>query len=70
MLKSTREAARLLNVKPTRLARAVWDGRIDPPAKGPGGAFAWSSADIRRASEALHGGTATVRLREGHASHE
>lgn len=55
MLCSTREAARLLDVKPSRLAKAVWDGRITPPPKGPGGVFAWNDLVIQEASMVLHG---------------
>ena len=48
--RSTRDVARMLGVNPSRLARAVWDGRLDPPMKAPGGAFLWTSEDIERAS--------------------
>jgi len=47
---STREVAALLGIPPGRLTRAVWDGRIDPPDKGPGGAFCWSEFNIHQAS--------------------
>jgi len=47
---STREAARLLQLNPSRLMRAIWDGRLDPPVKGPGGVFLWTDTDIERAS--------------------
>jgi predicted DNA-binding transcriptional regulator AlpA len=50
---STLQAAKTLGVSHSRLIRAVWDGRIDPPAKVPGGAFAWTEADINRASHVL-----------------
>jgi hypothetical protein len=52
-LRSTRDVARLLRIGVSRLARAVWEGRIDPPAKGPGGAYLWTRRDIERASWAL-----------------
>jgi DNA-binding transcriptional MerR regulator len=52
-LRSTRDVARLLGIGVSRLARAVWEGRIDPPAKGPGGAYLWTRRDIERASWAL-----------------
>ena len=48
--RSTREVARLLRLNPSRLARAVWDGRLHPPEKAPGGAFLWTPEDIERAS--------------------
>jgi hypothetical protein len=52
-LRSTRDVARLLGVGVSRLARAVWEGRVDPPAKGPGGSYLWTRRDIERASWAL-----------------
>jgi len=53
--KGTREVARLLGVNPSRLARAVWDGRLQAPARAPSGAFLWTEDDIRRASWAILG---------------
>ena len=47
---STRQVAIILGVKPASLAKAIWDGRIDPPAKGPSGNFLWQLRDIERAS--------------------
>lgn len=53
----TKEAASILGVPPSRLARAVYEGRIKPePAKRPGGPhgiFVWSREDLRRASLVL-----------------
>ena len=49
----TREAAARLGINPSRLLRAIWDRRFDPPQKGPGGSFLWTESDIRRASWAL-----------------
>ncbi len=49
----TREVAARLGISSSRLARAIWDRRIDPPQKGPGGAFLWTESDIRRASWCL-----------------
>lgn len=63
--RSTREAAELLRVNPSRLMRAVWDRRLDPPAKGPGGAFFWTDADIERASWLLRGRAADDLLQAG-----
>ena len=48
--RSTRDVARMLGVNPSRLTRAIWDGRLDPPTKAPGGAFLWTYDDIERAS--------------------
>jgi len=53
--RSTREVARMLGVNPSRLARAIWDGRLDAPAKAPGGAFLWTPRDVERASWLLRG---------------
>jgi hypothetical protein len=46
----TREVAKLLGVTPGAILQAVWHGRLDPPQKGPGGAFLWTVSDINRAS--------------------
>lgn len=53
--RSTREVARMLGVSPSRLARAVWDGRLDPPTKAPAGEYLWTIKDIERASWLLRG---------------
>jgi hypothetical protein len=53
--RSSRDAALLLGISPSRLARAIWDRRLDPPERGPGGAFLWDDADIQRASWLLRG---------------
>jgi len=50
---STRDVARLLGVGISRLARAVWEGRVEAPLKGPGGAYLWGRRDIERASWVL-----------------
>ena len=52
-LRSTRDVARLLGISVSRLARAVWEGRVNAPMKGPGGAYLWTRPDIERASWAL-----------------
>jgi hypothetical protein len=49
-LRSTRDVARLLGIGTSRLSKAVWDGRVPAPEKGPGGAYFWSDADLERAS--------------------
>jgi hypothetical protein len=51
----TKQAAAILGVRPGTLTRAVWEGRITPPHKGPGGAFVWTETDLRRAAWALLG---------------
>ena len=51
--KNTRQVAEILGINSSRLSRAVWDKRFTPPEKGPGGAYLWTEADIRRASWAL-----------------
>lgn len=51
--RSTPQAARLLGMSPSRLAKAVWDGRVAPPQKSPSGNFLWTRADIERASWVL-----------------
>ncbi|MBW8015038.1 MAG: helix-turn-helix domain-containing protein [Planctomycetes bacterium] len=52
-IKSTKQVAVLIGVKPNKLQRAVWEGRISEPKKGPGNSFYWTEADINRASKAL-----------------
>jgi hypothetical protein len=52
-LRSTRDVARLLGIGVSRLARAVWEGRVAAPLKGPGGAYLWTRRDIERASWVL-----------------
>jgi hypothetical protein len=48
--RSTLQVAKLLGFNPSRLSRAVWDGRLTPPARAPGGAFLWTAEDVERAS--------------------
>ncbi len=52
---STRQVAMLLGLNPSRLARAIWDCRLTPPERGPGGVFLWTFRDIQRASWLLRG---------------
>jgi len=54
-LRSTSEVARLLGIRPSRLTRAIWEGRMAPPQRGPGHSFVWSEADINRACRILLG---------------
>ena len=51
--KSTLQVSRILGVTVGRLSRAVWNGRISAPTKGPGNAFLWTKSDIERASWVL-----------------
>ena len=55
MFHSTREVAAILGVKPSRIGKAIWEGRLAPPERGPSGAFLWKEADLRRASWVLLG---------------
>lgn len=51
---TTREVAKLLDVRPGTLTRAVYEGRIHSPVKGPGQAFLWKPAEVEAACWALH----------------
>ncbi|MFC1633649.1 hypothetical protein ACFL5Z_02300 [Planctomycetota bacterium] len=53
--RGTREVSALIKVKPGTIIRAIWDGRLHPPEKGPGSAFLWTEDDINRASKVLVG---------------
>ena len=48
--KGTLEVSKILRVKPATLSTALWSGRIQAPEKGPGGAFLWTTEDIKRAA--------------------
>lgn len=50
---SSLEVARMLDINPSRLARAVWVEKIPQPAKSPGGkgVFLWVRDDVERASQ-------------------
>jgi hypothetical protein len=65
----TKQAAAILGLRPGTLTRAVWEGRVQPPAKGPGGAYIWTDADLRRAAWALLGrdldDTVSARMENG-----
>ena len=58
---STKQAADRLGVTTSALQRAVWDGRIPEPARGPGNARLWTEADLQRASRTMRG----ARLEQG-----
>ncbi len=46
----TKEAAKRLGVALSNLSRAIWLGRVEQPAKGPGGAYFWTTADLEKAA--------------------
>ena len=50
---STRQVAGLLNIKPDTLAKAIWQERVNAPAKGPSGQYLWTLRDIEHASWVL-----------------
>ena len=52
---ATKQVSELLDVPPIRLQQAIWNGRMESPEKGPGGAFCWTSEDIDNASQTLLG---------------
>ncbi len=53
MFYSSRQVAKMLGVNPSRLSRAIWDGRIDEPPRGPGNFFLWGEKEIEQASWVL-----------------
>lgn len=53
MVIGTKQVAKMLGVSVTKLQRALWDERLDPPIKGPGGVFLWTIEDVNRASWVL-----------------
>jgi hypothetical protein len=50
MFRSTQQVANLLGIKTGRLNRAVWENRITPPPKSPGGDYLWDEKAIHHAS--------------------
>jgi hypothetical protein len=52
-IRSTREVAKLLGLPVSKLTRALWLDRFDPPMKSPAGDYLWTRQDIERASWAL-----------------
>lgn len=50
MGKSTKQAAASLGIPVSKLAKAVYDGRVPAPAKTPSGAYSWEIEDLNRAS--------------------
>ena len=51
--KSTKEVGAILGVSPSRLLKAIWDGRLDGPVNRMGHVFCWTEAEIERASWVL-----------------
>jgi hypothetical protein len=51
---STRQVAKILNVKPDTLNKAVWQNRINPPLKSPSGNYLWTVKDVEHAAWVLH----------------
>ncbi len=47
---NTRQVAKLLGIKASCLTKALWDGRVESPAKSPSGNFLWTERDVERAS--------------------
>jgi len=54
-IQSTLQVSRLLGVSVSCLGRSVWEGRIGPVPKGPGGAYCWGPKHIQQASWVLRG---------------
>ena len=50
---STPQVAGLLDIKPDTLQKAIWQGRVKPPMKGPSGQYLWTLRDIEHACWAL-----------------
>ena len=50
---STPQVAGLLGIKPDTLNKAIWQGRVNPPMKGPSGQYLWTLPDIEHASWVL-----------------
>ncbi len=55
MYRSTRQVAETLGIPPSRINRAIWEGRLNAPLQGPSSAFLWTDEDILRAGWVLLG---------------
>jgi len=55
MPRSTPTVGRLLGKRPGTILHAIFEGRLAPPPKGPGGVYLWGARDIDRASRILLG---------------
>ena len=51
----TRQAAKRLRVNPAALSKAVWEGRVEEPLRGPGNVRLWSEEDLQKAAWAMCG---------------
>jgi hypothetical protein len=47
---STKQVAERLGIKPDRLQKMIWTGRVTGPEKSPGGDYLWDDQSIERAS--------------------
>ncbi len=50
---STRAVAGFLHLKPDTLQKAIWQNRVTPPLKSPGGQYLWTIAYIESAAWAM-----------------
>lgn len=51
---STRQVAQeILQIKPDTLQKAIWQGRVKAPRKGPSGQYLWTISDVESAAWAL-----------------
>jgi hypothetical protein len=50
---STRAVAGFLHLKPDTLQKAIWQNRVTPPPKSPGGQYLWTIAYIESAAWAM-----------------
>ena len=71
MYRNTKTVAGILGGTVSRLAKAVWLGRVPSPQRGPDGSFLWAEDDIQKAAWALLrrdmvDSTATHRSTEAH----
>jgi hypothetical protein len=67
---STRQVAiDILDCKPDALSKAIWQGRVTPPLKGPSGHYLWDIAYIEAAAWAM-GRFEQFKRWEGYADEE
>lgn len=45
---STREMAKMINVKPGRILTAIWAGRLETPERDSGNRYIWRMEDAAR----------------------
>ena len=53
--KNTKQAAKILHLRPNSLNQLVWNGDVPEPPRDPGNRFLWDDAAIDAASRALYG---------------